>query len=853
MDKITLKEFFGTDKTGIDFLKLMSKFLKTGKRPDFKDKKKNEPYKWRIKLFTKSQRNKINPFEINNTALKIDEMDFKATPLIPYEISYPEKEFYYRMGSLLTFYKVKSLDPLKEFLKTIDIRDSTIAKLVINSIEDDSYEYIHQKFSTIIKSVTSVNLVILIYPFDIDPNPETLKHSPLIISPTFDIDKDTYGIRIEFDSFKKGTSTNITYHYFVLLKSESSKLHFGLNLKELNRDLDERKPKSALVKGGPSEKTDSFMKKNIEVCNGEEIIPEDYFDGQWDKIIIQGIKEGFNEFLLEPYTGRGIRKSKLYSLVSKDGIQIPSRFIGYFKGPGTDESGELKKCQIIWETDWEKEYLNSFQSSENMYVSEERYIANDEQDNKENLSKKWDKYIKALNNKLKKIDHKETLQVFNVLGDGNCLFYAMAQTLMSSDISIDKGHNEINKPEYRYLDGEFKPIYENFAKKLRDLVKDVLKKSFEILHTELMTYKSTNPDYDGTSYPIIYPDNKKKQNAMSDLFLERIAAINTNSDEDIIHNGILEYIDNISYDMEYGSNLELRALSSFFKIDIETIVLEGSGDTNYYKISKEDSIIQFPVEGIIFNESDSPSEDENEKIYLALTPNKHYMSVLPESKLTMTSYNYLFQKGDLSVGIKKNGKDKVHISDFHDSGKYAKNMEFLESGHNYIQWLFPIKAESYFGPSDSQKYIYWKKIKIKSPIQLKLTDEDIKLIKEDKVVIFNSIKSFVTMLRFYGFKFEVSSGNFGDITNLDDFNTNIKNITIEKLSDAVFKERFKNLLQNEHNYKRITRILKYFKLIGFKKINTRFLKVLKSVIFEEDNEVSQEIKNSYNTFWKKEL
>lgn len=849
MSAITLKEIFGTDKTGIDFYKLMKKFIPLTKRPDFKDDKLRKLHAWRKILLKKQLAN--HPFQINNTAIKIDKIDFKARPLIPYDISYPGKDFYYRVGSLLTFYKVEGLDPLKEFLKTIDISDSTIDKLVINSIDDNSYEYIHQKFSTIIKSVTSVNLVILIYPFNIDPNPDIPTHSPLIISPTFDPDKDTYGIRIEFASFKPGSSSAITYHFLVLLKSVASKLHFGLNLKDLNSDFVDKKPKSELVRDEPPGKNRSFGGKNIEVCNGEEIRPEDYFDGQWDKIIIQGIKEGFNEFLLEPFKGSsGMRKSKLYSIVAKDGVKVPSRFIGYFKGPGTDESGELKKCQIIWETDWEKEYLNSSQLSENMYVSEDIVKV---EDDKENLSKKWNKYIKALNNKLKKIDHEETFQVFNVLGDGNCLFYAIAQILMSSDISIDKSHNEINKPEYRYLDGEFKPIYENFAKKLRDLVKDVLKKGFKILHTELTTYKSTNSDYEGASYPIIHPDNKKKQNAMNHLFLERAAVSTTDAGEDVIHANIMEYIENISYDMEYGSNLELRALSSFFKIDIETIVLEGSDDTNYYKISKGDSRLQFPVEGIIFNESDIPSEDENEKIYLALTPNKHYMSVLPESKLTMTSYNYLFQKGDLSVGIKRIGEDKVNIGDFHDSGKYAKDMDFLENGHNYIQWLFPIKAESYFGPSDSQKYIYWKKIKIKSPIQLKLTDDDIKLIKKDKEVIFNSIKSLVTMLGFYGFKFEVSSGNFDDITNLDDFNTNIKNITIEKLSDAVFKERFKNLLQNDHNYKRITRILKYFKLIGFKKINTRFLKVLKSVIFDGETPVSQEIKNSYTKFWQKEL
>ena len=864
--KYTIKEIFKTDITGIDIFTLIkTKMSRPWRRDKFNNDVKKSIKGWGIFLKSVILLKWLKSItEFNPQIINISTKPYIQSLVLSYrEIKlYPTEDFFFRRGGILSFYELLDIEEYKTFFRSISISDSVLNELLIENFEVDSpsYSKIYDYFLNIINSILDVNIVILIFPFTDNPNPEEIpSKSPFIVSPNFDIEKDTYGLKIESDLFKEG-GNSLKFSLMTFIKSYSQKLIFDFNFKTLNSELVSYKEKTPSIQPTKLSRT-----KPIELCNGEQIKPDNYFGEILDVIKIEGIKEGFNNFLLEPHRGEEIRKSKMFSFVTTaDGGKTPSRFVGYFKGPSkSKDNRELKKCEILWEIDWEKEYVNSenFTNTSDdiidLYKNSDIDEKEDEYDIEDStaVNKKLNKYIRAFNKKINKIKiPDDTLKVFNVLGDGNCLFYATSQILLVSDIEFTD-RNEIFKPKYIFLDGVLKPIYERFAVKLRNLVVEILRKGFTNLHKKIKTHITKNPDISIlTEYPNIESDPNILK-AMKRLFLERLAVTDNNEDddEDTIHNKILEYIENISVDTEYGSNLELKTISSFFNVDIKIIVLEGSSDEELYTIDRTLSRIQFPVDGIVFNESDNSFGEYDSKLFLALTPDKHYMSVIPNLKLTMTSYNYLFQKGVLHVGIGKQGAVRVSISDFHEGGEYINDI-FLEETHNYIQWLFPNTLES-LSVSLSQKYIYNNKEKVKAPVQLKLTKKDIDLIKNDSVCKFNSIKSLVTIMKFFGFIFVITSGEFSDINNYETFMSNISNISLEKLADAdMALTRLTNLKNRSHNYNRITRILKYFKLIGLKKINRIIMDAIKFEIFDSSGLLhKQAIKDSYNNYWKKEL
>lgn len=130
----------------------------------------------------------------------------------------------------------------------------------------------------------------------------------------------------------------------------------------------------------------------------------------------------------------------------------------------------------------------------------------------------------------------------------------------------------------------------------------------------------------------------------------------------------------------------------------------------------------------------------------------------------------------------------------------------LEYKHNYIQWLFPLEEKSKYNltaPTIKNKNIY-----------------NNRLIKE------NMLKSFQRMLLFYGFKNE--------------------NNKIVKNSN--FKERADNWLRpNNHNFLRITRILKSLTLFNLETQAIAFLDVLLDVQEEYSEIISERTIN----FWIK--
>ena len=155
-----------------------------------------------------------------------------------------------------------------------------------------------------------------------------------------------------------------------------------------------------------------------------------------------------------------------------------------------------------------------------------------------------------------------------------------------------------------------------------------------------------------------------------------------------------------------------------------------------------------------------------------------------------TLYNFL-------IGKKKN----IHGKYIYDIWKYS--YEELENKHNFIQWLFPLKEKSFnniFAPTFNNEFEITKEIKQ------------------------NMLNSLSIMLSFYGFNFD--------------------GIKIQKADD--FEER-KNvyLKKNNHNYKRITRIIKSLKLFELENESN----LVKETFINLYSEYSEEIGGNTLKYW----
>lgn len=140
----------------------------------------------------------------------------------------------------------------------------------------------------------------------------------------------------------------------------------------------------------------------------------------------------------------------------------------------------------------------------------------------------------------------------------------------------------------------------------------------------------------------------------------------------------------------------------------------------------------------------------------------------------------------------------------------------LESVHDYIQWLFPLKEKSAYNAS--------------APT---LTEEDVVVLNTDRKARLNLLHSLALFITFYGF--DASYTGSGKL--------------VMKRSKN-FDSRSSNwLTPGNHNFLRITRILKSLVLLDYKMYASAFLAALEDVY--KDN--SAIIGPRTLGFWKEAL
>lgn len=132
----------------------------------------------------------------------------------------------------------------------------------------------------------------------------------------------------------------------------------------------------------------------------------------------------------------------------------------------------------------------------------------------------------------------------------------------------------------------------------------------------------------------------------------------------------------------------------------------------------------------------------------------------------------------------------------------------LESGHSYIQWLFPNRTQSKYNKES-----------------VTLQQEEINVFKTNKEIKNKIIASITLMLKFYGF--------------------HIKNDII--LPHDKSDERFNNLIKNPHNNLRISRILYFLGDLDMIYYQYRFLYALYYEIFI--TEKLEKLKSSFIQYW----
>ena len=130
------------------------------------------------------------------------------------------------------------------------------------------------------------------------------------------------------------------------------------------------------------------------------------------------------------------------------------------------------------------------------------------------------------------------------------------------------------------------------------------------------------------------------------------------------------------------------------------------------------------------------------------------------------------------------------------------NFEQLEYVHNYIQWLFPLQERSASNPS--------------APL---ISNEEIQYFRSIPALRAKLLESFSKLLKFYGFVCRE------------------KNNQIEIIRSDNFIDRSHNwLTKSNHNFLRITRILKCLQLLGLEDYVLAFMNSLEKV-YEDYNQV----------------
>jgi hypothetical protein len=138
---------------------------------------------------------------------------------------------------------------------------------------------------------------------------------------------------------------------------------------------------------------------------------------------------------------------------------------------------------------------------------------------------------------------------------------------------------------------------------------------------------------------------------------------------------------------------------------------------------------------------------------------------------------------------------------------WAWDFETLECTHDYIQWLFPIVDRSAFN--------------LDAPI---VDAEIIQAFKSDRRLQQNLLKSFAVMLRFYGLQCQESSATTIVVSQSTDY--------------PIRKQEWVHLF--DHNYLRITRILKCLMAFGLATEARSFYQCLQQIYQEDRNSIGGE-------------
>lgn len=144
---------------------------------------------------------------------------------------------------------------------------------------------------------------------------------------------------------------------------------------------------------------------------------------------------------------------------------------------------------------------------------------------------------------------------------------------------------------------------------------------------------------------------------------------------------------------------------------------------------------------------------------------------------------------------------------------WSWNYEKLESVHNYIQWLFPLREKSRFNSSAPR-----------------LDDEVIQAFRTSEELRNRLVHSFNVMLAFYGL--ECREGENAEIV-------------IAK-SDEYLSRKREWIEQFNHNYLRLTRILTSLAELGLKNYALALFKCLDEIYHEEKESIGLK---TY-TYWK---
>jgi hypothetical protein len=136
---------------------------------------------------------------------------------------------------------------------------------------------------------------------------------------------------------------------------------------------------------------------------------------------------------------------------------------------------------------------------------------------------------------------------------------------------------------------------------------------------------------------------------------------------------------------------------------------------------------------------------------------------------------------------------------------WAWDDSHLESIHGYLTWWFPTRKQAVSAD--------WEPI----------TDDEIRLFKEDPELRKRLLKSFYRILRFYGLEIDAASP------------------TLRIRRAGNYEERTAAwVTPGNHNFRRISRILQSLVLLGFRDAATLFLEALMEVFYENRNVIGAE-------------